>query len=272
MIDVACIHKCKKASSNMRQNILERALSAGSNGAHIAPALSMVEIMATLYLCVIKFDASSPLAPERDRFILSKGHGALAYYAALYEAGIISEDEFLSYEKNGSLFPGQPTKNTDIGIEYSGGSLGMGLSYGIGIALSAVCNGQDFRVFVLMGDGELNEGVVWESAMFAGYRRLSSLTAIIDRNRMQSDGMSEDILSFDIDSMWHACGWEVVRCDGHNVESLLDAFALEKKGQPRVIIANTVKGKGVSFMENCKDWHHSRLTQEQYDNAMLELK
>jgi transketolase len=232
----------------------------------------MVEIMSTLYLGVMKYEADNPSCQNRDRFILSKGHGALAYYAALYEAGIISEDAFFSYEKNGGFFPGHPTKNNSIGIDYSGGSLGLGLSYGIGLALSADCKQQNFKVYVLMGDGELNEGTVWESAMFAGYHHLSCLTAIVDRNGMQSDGRTEDIIEFDIDSMWHSCGWEVINCNGHSVESLLHAFMAKNKEQPLVVIANTVKGKGVSFMENSKDWHHNRLSQEQYDSAILELR
>jgi transketolase len=272
VIDSHCIERCKRASRDMRFNILERAYEAGSNGAHIAPALSMVEIMATLYLGVMKYNVGDPLNQERDRFILSKGHGALAYYAALYEAGMISESEFLSYEQNGGLFPGQPNKNHDIGIEYSSGSLGMGLSYGIGLALSADCKRRDFQVYVLLGDGELNEGAVWESAMFAGFHHLSRVTAIIDRNQMQSDGRTEDIMELDIEPMWHACGWEVINADGHSIESLLDAFNTERTDKPRAIIAHTVKGKGVSFMENSKDWHHNILSQEQYDNAVLELR
>lgn len=272
MIDHELIDRCKTASHTMRVNILGRALQAGANGAHIAPALSMVEIMSTLYLGVLKYEVDNPSFQNRDRFILSKGHGALAYYAALYESGIISEDEFFSYAENGGLFPGHPSKNNDIGIDYSGGSLGLGLAYGIGLALSADYKKQDFHVYVLLGDGELNEGIVWESAMFAGYHRLSRLTAIVDRNRMQSDGRTEDIIEFDVNSMWKSCGWEVIDCDGHSVESLLNAFMLIKGDQPHVIIANTVKGKGVSFMENSKDWHHSRLSQEQYDSAIQELK
>lgn len=271
MISQGTIHKCELAARKMRQNILHLAHQAGNNGSHLGPALSIVEIMAVLYLHVMKIKPGDPSWDERDRFILSKGHGALGMYVAMCEAGVISKDDLYTYEVNGGSFPGQPSKNLSKGIEYSGGSLGLGLSYGAGIALAAKREKYDFRTYVLMGDGELNEGTVWESAMFARHQQLGSLTVVVDRNHMQSDGPSEGILSMDVEAAWRGFGWEVVSCDGHNVGDLLRAFEQNVTNYPRAIIANTVKGKGVSFMENSKDWHHNRLTDDLYPKALDEL-
>lgn len=272
MILEDCVIRYENAAFNMRKNILHLAYQAGNNGSHVGPALSIVEIMAVLYLYVIKSNPSNPTWKSRDRFLLSKGHGALGYYVAMYEAGIISKEELYSYEVNGSFFPGQPSKKLSLGIEYSGGSLGMGLSYGAGIALAAKRKKEYFRTFVLMGDGEINEGSVWESVMFAKHNKLSNLTAIIDRNNMQSDGSSEDIIDFDIEAIWNSFGWEAIICDGHNVKQLMEAFQQNNTDSPKVIIANTIKGKGISFMENSKDWHHNRLTDDLYQKALNEIE
>ena len=272
MISIDKIKKCEIASLNMRRNILHLAHQAGSNGSHIGPSLSIVEIMAVLYLQTININPSNPTWELRDRFLLSKGHGGLGYYVAMYEAGVISKEDLYTYEVNGGFFPGQPSKNLSLGIEYSGGSLGMGLSYGAGIALAAKKKNESFRVFVLMGDGEINEGSVWESVMFAKHNKLSNLTAIIDKNNMQSDGSSKDIISIDIEALWRSFGWEVITSDGHNVKQLMEAFKQNNTDNPKVIIANTIKGKGISFMENSKDWHHNRLTDDLYQKALKELE
>lgn len=272
MISVDMIKKCENASLNMRKNIIHLAHQAGSNGSHIGPALSMVEIMSVLYLEILNIKPASPLCDSRDRFLLSKGHGALGYYVALYEAGLITKDDLYTYEVNGGFFPGQPSKNLSLGIEYSGGSLGMGLSYGVGIALAARVKNESFKTFVLMGDGEINEGTVWESAMFAKHNRLSNLIAIIDKNGMQSDGPSKSIIKFDIEAAWQGFGWEVITCDGHDVKQVAEAFQQNNTDNPKVIIANTIKGKGISFMENSKDWHHNRLPDDLYQKALSELE
>ena len=271
MIQSDDIKRCEIASSNMRRNIIHLAHQAGSNGAHIGPALSIVEIMAVLYLQIMKIHPTDPAWVQRDRFILSKGHGALGYYVALYEAGVITKEELYTYEVNGSFFLGQPSKKLQKGIEYSSGSLGLGLSYGTGIALAAKRRNESFHTYVLMGDGELNEGSVWESVMFAKHNRLSNLTAIIDRNNMQSDGASDDIIGVDMEALWKGFGWEVVTCNGHDVKQLIEAFQHKDTDNPKVIIASTVKGKGISFMENSKDWHHNRLADELYQKALSEL-
>ena len=264
------IVQIRRKSLSMRRNIIRLALNGGANGVHIGPALSLVEIMSCLYLEVLRREPGVPSA-IRDKFVLSKGHGALAYYVALYEAGVISLEALNTYEKNGGDFPGQPVKNAAAGIEFSSGTLGLGLSYGAGLALGARMRNSDTRVYVVLGDGELNEGSVWESAMFATHAKLTNLVAIIDRNGMQSDGRTSDVLAIDIEAMWRGFGWDVAVCDGHDVEQLLAALQMEPSAQPRVVIANTVKGKGVSFMEGNNEWHHSRLTTEQYNRALAEL-
>ena len=272
MISVDKIKRCEMASLNMRKNILHLAHQAGNNGSHVGPALSIVEIMAVLYLQIMNINPLNTTWASRDRFLLSKGHGALGYYVVMYEAGVISKEDLYTYEVNGGFFPGQPSKELILGIEYSGGSLGLGLSYGAGIALAAIRKNESFRTFVLMGDGEVNEGSVWESVMFAKHNRLSNLTAIIDKNNMQSDGSSEDIISVDMEALWRGFGWEVITSDGHNIKQLMEVFQQNNTDNPKVIIANTIKGKGISFMENSKDWHHNRLTDDLYQKALRELE
>lgn len=249
---------------SMRNNILNLSFAGRDNGAHIAPALSIVEIMAVIYLYAMNHNS--------DKFILSKGHGALAYYAALFEAGIISREQLFTYEKNGGDFPGQPSKSIDLGIDYSSGSLGLGLSYGCGLALGNIMSGNKNKIYVVMGDGELNEGTVWEGAFFASHNKLTNLIAVIDRNSMQSDGNTEDILKLDIESLWNSCGWNAVVCNGHDFNALKQAFDSLSDEKPTVIIADTTKGKGVSFMENNKEWHHNRLSEKQLNDALAELE
>ncbi|HZK60800.1 MAG TPA: transketolase [Anaerovoracaceae bacterium] len=272
MITKNKIKRCEIASLNMRKNIIHLAHQAGNNGSHLGPALSIVEIMAVLYLDILNIKPSNHTWESRDRFLLSKGHGGLGYYVAMYEAGVISKQELYTYEVNGGFFPGQPSKNLSLGIEYSGGSLGLGLSYGAGIAIAAKRKNESFRTFVLMGDGEINEGSVWESVMFAKHNKLSNLTAIIDKNSMQSDGPSKDIINIDIEAMWRGFGWEVITCDGHDIKQLMQALKQNNTDNPKVIIASTIKGKGISFMENSKEWHHNRLTDDLYQKAFKELE
>lgn len=267
------IVELENVASNIRKHAINLAYQIGENGVHIGPALSMVEIVTVLYKNVMNFRAEEPTWGLRDRFILSKGHGALAYYIALYEAGIISKKELYTYEKNGGFLPGQPVMNIAKGIEYSSGSLGMGLSFGIGLALAANIKKQSYNVYVLMGDGECNEGSVWESAMSAAHYKLNNLIAIIDFNNMQSDGNSREILDMgEMKSKWASFGWNVKEVDGHDIKSLINVF---KKGyeenQPTVVIANTIKGKGISFMEHNPEWHHGQLTTDLYVQAMHEL-
>lgn len=260
-------------SKNMRLNILKLANRAGDKGAHIGSSLSIVEILAVLYGSILKYDPSDPFWDDRDRFILSKGHGALSYYAALYEYGFFSEEDLYTFEVNGGIFPGQPAMNISKGIEVSSGSLGLGLSIGIGIALSSRRKNKEYKTFVLMGDGELNEGTVWEAAMAAASFNLNSLVAIVDNNGMQGDGEINTVLKNDnLSFKWDSFGWNVISVDGHNVYELDKAFRkIPYNNKPSIILAKTVKGKGVSFMENKIEWHHSVLNNDKLNLALKEL-
>jgi transketolase len=227
--------------------------------------------MAALYLGVMRFDPEHPTWDGRDRFILSKGHGSMPYYAALHLLGVVTEDELMTFKSNDTFLYGHPSMNRDRGIEFSSGSLGLGLAVGLGTAMALRRKkNADSRVFVLMGDGECNEGSVWESALCASHFGLDNVVAIVDKNGLQYDGPTESILAMDdLSAKWESFGWTAVSVDGHDVGALLEAFGVST-AKPKVIIANTVKGKGVSFMENNPSWHHNRLSQAQLDQAIEE--
>lgn len=256
----------------MRQKIL--GISHTCNlSAHLGGGLSMVDIMATLYGRVLKFDKANPRWEQRDRFILSKGHGVLGYFSALLVAGVISEETYNTFQTNESDLIAHPIMNLDLGIESSNGSLGQGLSMGVGIAYAAKKKARDFKVYVYMGDGECNEGSVWEAVMSAPQLRLDNLTAIVDYNKLQSDGDSTQIIDLgDLAAKFRTFGWDVREIDGHDIGAIVDAFEMPHvAGKPKVLVAHTVKGKGISFMENNNEWHHNRLTKANYDLAMAEL-
>lgn len=258
----------------MRRRILEMALGVGSASSHIAPGLSITDIMAVLYGAVLHVDPQNPTWPERDRFILSKGHGAMAWYAALAEAGFLSEEDIRTFGKNNSDLTTHPVHLPKKGIEYASGTLGMGLGLGVGIALAARKKNLSYQTYVLIGDGESNEGSVWEAVMAGAQFGLGSLTAIIDVNLMQSDGKSASIMNMGShEDKWRAFGWESISAKGNDVSDLLQAFSMTRKEpeKPRVVIAYTVKGKGISFMEHNNEWHHNRLSKAQYDSAIAEL-
>jgi transketolase len=221
----------------------------------------------------MKIDKNNPNWDERDRFILSKGHACLAYYAALCEIGYISKEELKTFEKNDSNLLGHPVINRKLGIDFSNGSLGMGLSLGIGVAIASKKKRKKFNVYVVIGDGECNEGSVWEAAMSAPNFKLDNLYAIIDRNNFQQTGSNNEIMSVEsLRDKWSSFGWYTAELDGHNIEALCNF--IDKSSQinkPKAIIANTTKGKGFSFSENNNDWHHSILTKSFYDKAIKEL-
>lgn len=261
----------KHLATNMRKEILKMALGAGSNGAHVGPALSLVDVLAVMYGSILKYEKNNPEWPDRDRVYLSKGHGALAYYAALYEIGFLSLEDLKTYDMNGGILPAQPSMNLKKGIEFSSGSLGLGLSPAIGSALAAKSRGLSYKSYAILGNGECNEGTVWEAAMSASAFQLDNLVAIIDNNGIQSDGLSTEVLDMgDLARKWEAFGWFVRSIDGHDIEALLSVFSAHDGAKPLLIIANTVKGKGVSFMEHNKEWHHNRLTPELFQTAMDE--
>lgn len=263
--------ECKKAANEMRKDSIQMTYNVGVTGAHIGGALSMIEIMSALYIGVIKFDVANPIWDERDRFILSKGHGAIAQYAALKQIGLLTDKDLGTFKKNDTKLYAHPSMDLSNGIEFSSGSLGQGLSLGVGTALALKRKGNHrSRVFVLLGDGECNEGSVWEAVASASNYQLDNLTVIVDKNGLQYDGITDEILNMgNLGEKFTSFGWNVVTVYGHSIEDLLDAFSV-KSNDPKVIIANTVKGKGVSFMENNPAWHNGRLTEKQYVEAMKE--
>jgi transketolase len=248
-------------------------LAAGADSSHFGGGLSIIEITATLYGAIMRYDNNNPEWSERDRFILSKGHGVLGYYTALVEAGFIPVEDLMTFEKSESYLLGHPVINRKKGIEFSNGSLGMGLSLGIGVALAGKRKKNKHNVYVVMGDGECNEGSVWEAAMAASQFKLDNLVGIIDKNNFQQTGANSDIMSVgDLTAKWSSFGWDVIEVDGHNVSELYDAFTREKSSEkPVAIVARTVKGKGFSFSENDNEWHHKVLTNKQHQIAITEL-
>ncbi len=204
-------------------------------------------------------------------FILSKGHGSLALYAVLHEYGYIDAAVLVTAEQDGTVLPGQPIRNRELGIEFSSGSLGMGLSFGVGLALSARMSASDRSIYVVMGDGETNEGSVLEAAMSASHFELGHLTAIVDVNSLQSDGPTSEVMDCDLRAIWGGFGWDVIEVDGHSIPELRVALLRPASSRPRCILAHTIKGKGVSFMEAVSEWHHGRMTDAQFEAASQEV-
>ena len=260
--------KIKKFALNLRKKILDMSLVAGADSSHFGGALSIVEIVSVLFSDVMNLKKENPLWEERDRFILSKGHACLAYYAALSEVGYITNKELETFEKNETNLLGHPVINRDLGIEFSNGSLGMGLSLGIGVCLGLKKKEIKNQVYVILGDGECNEG-----AMSASNFGLNNLTAIVDHNKYQQTGSNDEIMKLkSLKEKWESFGWETLEIDGHDIETIKDSIIKKKDKKPRAIIANTVKGKGFSFSENNNSWHHAVMTKKFYDQAKEELE
>ena len=257
----------------IRKNILYAAFSAGVKSAHIGGALSIVEIISVLFGKIMNFNPKNLLDETRDRFILSKGHACLALYSVLAEKGFFEKSELENFEKSGSFLLGHPVMNREKGLEFSTGSLGMGLSLGIGLAKASKLKKNNNQIFILLGDGECNEGSVWEGALLASHLNLENLTVIIDRNNFQQTGTSSEILNLDnLYSKWESFGFYTLEVNGHNTNDLLSTFRdNSNKKKPKAIIANTIKGKGLSFAENNNDWHHSILTKKNYEIALKEI-
>ncbi len=243
----------------------------GAGQGHPGGDLSSADILAALYGDILRHDPKHPDAPARDRFVMSKGHCTGAFYAVLAHAGFFPEAELETYLKPGSRLNGHPNRRYLPGVETNTGPLGHGLPVAVGMAVAGQLDGADARVFVLTGDGELQEGSCWEAAMTAGHRRLSNMTVIVDRNRLQQGAPTEDTVSLEpLADRWIAFGFEVREIDGHDPGQILNA--LDHRGdRPVCVIANTVKGRGVSFMENQANWHHGCPTPEQYAQALSEL-
>ena len=270
MIEQRLISELEEMANKMRLNALSLANFSGTNAAHVGPGLSIIDILAVLYGYKMKIDANNIHDEQRDRFILSKEHGVLAYYSALFEKGIVTQSDLETFMKTGSSFLGHPVLNREKGIEFTSGSLGMGLSLGIGVALCLKRKQLTNHVYVLVGDGESNEGSIWEGFLSAANFKLDNITVIIDRNGIQLGGKTEEILKVDnYETVLQNLGWEVSVVDGHNINDLVKAFEV-KSEKPKVIMANTIKGKGVSFMEHNIDWHHAVLSDKLYKEALEE--
>lgn len=241
---------------------------------HPGGDMSVADILATLYFGVLRYDPQQPRDPGRDRFILSKGHCTGALYATLAEAGYIPFDALATYMQPLSKLNGHPNRNYVPGIEANTGPLGHGMPIAVGVAVAGQMDHADFRVFVVTGDGELQEGSNWEAAMVAGHRKLANLTLVIDRNRLQQGAPVAETNDLEpLADKWRAFGWDVVEVDGHDHAALLDAFDRNPSRQrPLCVIAHTIKGRGVTFMENKVSWHHGVLNRAQYDQAMNELQ
>lgn len=264
-------YNSKILAANIRRKSIDMTNLSGAS--HVGSCLSIADILAVLYSSVLEVDPTNPDAPERDRFILSKGHAAAALYAALSEVGFLSSEETLSHCKNGSRLMGHATHHLP-GIEFSTGSLGHGLPVGGGMALADKMDAKNRKTVVLLSDGECDEGSNWESIMFAGHHKLKNLMAIIDYNKIQSLKSTKDTLDLEpFTEKWRAFGWAVTEVDGHNHDALLTAFTdvSDAENRPRVVICHTTKGKGVSFMENSVLWHYRSPQDEEYNAAITEL-
>ena len=262
----------EQRAKHIRKRVLE--IIYGAKGGHTGGSLSSVDILTSLYFSVLKVDPKDAKLKNRDRFILSKGHSVEGLYCVLAEAGFISDELLNSYGKFQSLLAGHPTIKVP-GIEICSGALGHGLSVGVGMALAAKMENEGSRVFVLMGDGEQGEGSIYEAAMSASHYNLDNLIAIIDRNKLQISGNTEDVMTIDpIKERWESLGWTALECDGHNIGQLNNIFQSipVQYGKPHLVIAHTIKGKGVSFMENQSKWHHGLPNAEQFTLAIKELE
>ncbi len=263
------IQKMRTLAKKVRLHVLDMVFRAQSS--HVGAAYSIVEILVALYFKILKIDPKNPNKTDRDKFLLSKAHGSTALYAILAEQGFFPLSYLERYYVDDGILPGHLDRISAPGIEYSMGSLGHGLSVGVGMAIANRQTKNLGRIFVLLSDGECNEGSVWEAVMLAAHLRLTNLTAIVDYNKIQSFGRTNEVINQEpIVDRWKAFGWDVVEVNGHDFEELLAALEMDQT-RPKVIIAHTIKGKGVSFMEDSLDWHYKSPNKEQYEQALLEL-
>ena len=263
----------KRVANEVRKGIIEGTHAAKSG--HPGGSLSAADIFTFLYMEELRVDPKKPADPDRDRFVLSKGHTAPGYYAAMAQKGYFPVEELKTLRHTGSRLQGHPSMRYLPGIDMSSGSLGQGISAACGMALGGKVQNKDFRVYTLLGDGEIEEGEVWEAAMFAGAKKLDNLCVIVDNNNLQIDGTVTEVNNpYPIDRKFGAFNFHVINIDGHDFDQIRAAFreARETKGMPTAIIAKTVKGKGVSFMENQVSWHGTAPNDEQYAQAMKDLE
>lgn len=267
------LNRLKQIARDIRKDIL--IMTAEARSGHPGGSLSAVEIVTALYFDLLNVDPNDPGRPDRDRFVLSKGHAAPVLYAALAERGFFPKELIHTVRKLGSILQGHPDMKRTPGVDASTGSLGQGLSFACGLALGSRLAPRPYRVWVLVGDGESQEGEIWEAAMFAAHYRLDNLTVFLDANRLQIDGACEQVMNpYPLDEKWRAFNWRVLTIDGHDFAQIFEAadIAMETKGRPTVIIAHTIKGKGVSFMENEAGWHGKAPNQKELEIALKELE
>jgi transketolase len=260
-------------AKKIRRDIITMIGTAGSG--HPGGSLSAVEILVALYFRIMKYDPANPRWEDRDRFILSKGHAAPVLYATLCAAGYLPEEELCTLRKIDSRLQGHPECTRTPGVEMSAGALGQGLSFGVGVALNGRLDGKDYYTYVLLGDGECDEGQVWEAAMAGAHWKLDHLIAIVDKNGLQIDGWTKDVMNIDpLDEKFRSFNWHVLQAQGNDIEDMVNALenARRMQGKPTVIIAHTIKGKGVSFMENNPDFHGKAPTAEELKKALKELE
>lgn len=270
MVNQTQISDLKNISKQIRKNILN--MMAGSESSHIGTALSTVEILTILYFKILKIFPENPLHEDRDKFILSKAHGSPALYSVLSEKNFFPKDYLKTFYRDDGILPGHLDKTAVPGIEFSLGSLGHGLPVGVGMAIANKKNPSSGNIFVLLGDGECDEGSVWEAALLSSHLKLDNLTAIIDYNKIQSFGRTEDVIDLEpLAKKWSSFGWNVFEINGHDFSELDDAFLSKKDTRPKLIIAHTVKGKGVSFMEDKLEWHYKCPNEEELKLAIEEI-
>jgi transketolase len=266
------IKELKERARQVRRLIIQMLAKAGSG--HPGGSLSATDLITVLFFAVLRNNPKEPAWPKRDRFHMSKGHCCPLWYAVLAEAGYFPREKLLTLRQLGSMLQGHPDRRTP-GVEVASGSLGQGLSVGLGMSLAAKIDNQDYRVYVLMGDGEIQEGNIWEAAMAASHYKCDNLCAVLDYNGFQIDGPTKDIMGLEpLVAKWQAFGWHTIEIDGHDIKQILCAYqeAASVKGKPSIIIAHTVKGKGVSFMENVVDFHGRAPTEEEAKKALRELE
>lgn len=262
----------KLRTEKTRKRVVEIVFN--SKSGHIGGSLSSLNVVSALYFSIMNIDPKQPKMDNRDRFILSKGHSVEGLYCVLAEAGFIADDVLDTYGKYNSILAGHPTIKVP-GIEVNSGALGHGLSIGLGMAMAAKMDGKSYKTYVLMGDGEQGEGSIYEAAMAASHHKLDNIVAIIDRNKLQISGTTEDVMSLEpMRERWESFGWEVFEINGNKTEDILETFSKidYNNKKPHLIISHTTKGCGVSFMEDCLKWHHGVPNEEQYKQAISEIE
>ena len=273
MVSEQELKKLKEIAREMRINIIKMLTEAGSG--HPGGSLSIADILTVLYFHKMRHDPKNPKWDDRDRFVLSKGHGVPAQYALLAKSGYFSEEELMSLRKTGSRLQGHPDRSRLPGLEASTGSLGQGLSIAVGMAVAGKMDKKNYRIYCMVGDGESQSGQIWEAAMCAAKYKLDNLTAILDYNKIQLDDRVNIVMEIEpVKDKWKSFGWNVMEIDGNDIPKIIDALddAEKVKGKPTIIIAHTVKGKGVSYMEDSVDWHGKAPSKELAEQAIRELE